>query len=296
MQKSYIYPHVEKKVCVRWGDVLEEWSRGRGEGFSADEHDRIHRGNNVFRGAREQIDLQHCVLKRNETCGDDGDEDARNLTLLEDATAVFVYLLPQGLRKVKPLLREAAVRRRRTQERWRREREQERQRHQQREWEWQQREQQQQEEYADLYLPLQQQSLHEMPHMGRISALTSDETLETLSPPPGRVLHLKDFSHVSDITSTDLLSAQTGSSVRTSGNSNNGMENIRKVVDAMERTAGKPEEEGPSSTMEDDSKMPSFRIVSYMFSVPGWTPTAVDRGSKGGCPLYLYENVHEEAE
>ena len=34
------------------------------------------------------------------------------LTLLDDATAVFVYLLPQGLKKVKLLLEEAAKRRR----------------------------------------------------------------------------------------------------------------------------------------------------------------------------------------
>ena len=35
-----------------------------------------------------------------------------NLTLLDDATAVFVYLLPQGLKKVKVLIEEAAKRRR----------------------------------------------------------------------------------------------------------------------------------------------------------------------------------------
>lgn len=34
------------------------------------------------------------------------------LTLLDDATAVFVYLLPQGLKKVKVLIEEAAKRRR----------------------------------------------------------------------------------------------------------------------------------------------------------------------------------------
>mmetsp|Transcript_15732 Transcript_15732/g.45350 ORF Transcript_15732/g.45350 Transcript_15732/m.45350 type:complete len:219 (+) Transcript_15732:53-709(+) len=37
------------------------------------------------------------------------------LALLDDATAVFVYLLPQGLKKVKLLLEEAAKRRRREQ-------------------------------------------------------------------------------------------------------------------------------------------------------------------------------------
>ena len=38
--------------------------------------------------------------------------DNSKLTLLDDATAVFVYLLPQGLKKVKLLLEEAAKRRR----------------------------------------------------------------------------------------------------------------------------------------------------------------------------------------
>ena len=36
--------------------------------------------------------------------------NTEQLTLLNDATAVFVYLLPDGLRKVKPLLIEAAIR------------------------------------------------------------------------------------------------------------------------------------------------------------------------------------------
>ena len=39
-------------------------------------------------------------------------ERINELTLLDDATAVFVYLLPQGLKKVKVLLEEAAKRRR----------------------------------------------------------------------------------------------------------------------------------------------------------------------------------------
>ena len=43
-----------------------------------------------------------------------------------------------------------------------------------------------------------------------------------------------------------------------------------------------------------EAAIPSFRVVSYMFSIPGWTPSIVDRSSKGGCPLYLYENIHEE--
>lgn len=62
-----------KRAYIRWDDVLNEKKRG-----------------NVS------------------TAG----ADAEQLTLLNDATAVFVYLLPDGLRKVKPLLVEAAKRRR----------------------------------------------------------------------------------------------------------------------------------------------------------------------------------------
>lgn len=32
----------------------------------------------------------------------------------------------------------------------------------------------------------------------------------------------------------------------------------------------------------------AFRVVSYMFSVPGWNPTKIDRTTKGECPVYLY--------
>jgi SAM-dependent methyltransferase len=34
-----------------------------------------------------------------------------------------------------------------------------------------------------------------------------------------------------------------------------------------------------------------FRIVSYMFRIPDWhdEPTSVDRETKGGCPIYLYD-------
>ena len=45
----------------------------------------------------------------------------------------------------------------------------------------------------------------------------------------------------------------------------------------------------------DVNTTPAFRVVSYMFSIPGWKPTKVDRSSKGGCPLYLYENIHEQS-
>ena len=157
---------VKKRLCIRWGCVFDEWN-------FPDLHGSID-------GKMEQQLAQH-------------------LSLLEDATAVFVYLLPEGLKKVKPLLQEAARRRR------------------------EQMEQQQEEE-------LLQQT------------------------------HRKDYSHVSDITDYDFLRTTQGS-----------------VAATEKRTLS----------------IPPVRVVSYMFSIPGWTPTKVDRSSKGGCPLYLYENVTE---
>jgi hypothetical protein len=32
-----------------------------------------------------------------------------------------------------------------------------------------------------------------------------------------------------------------------------------------------------------------FRVVTYMFHVPGWEPTEVNRNTKAGSPVYLYE-------
>jgi spermidine synthase len=35
----------------------------------------------------------------------------------------------------------------------------------------------------------------------------------------------------------------------------------------------------------------NFRILSYMFKIYEWEPTIVDKTSKGGCPIYLYEFI-----
>lgn len=37
-----------------------------------------------------------------------------------------------------------------------------------------------------------------------------------------------------------------------------------------------------------DQEGRAFRVVSYMFSIPPWKPTKVDRTTKGECPVYLY--------
>ena len=73
---------VKKRLCIRWGCVFDEWN--------FPDLQQQHGGS--IDGKMEQPLAQH-------------------LSLLEDATAVFVYLLPEGLKKVKPLLLEAARRR-----------------------------------------------------------------------------------------------------------------------------------------------------------------------------------------
>ena len=32
-----------------------------------------------------------------------------------------------------------------------------------------------------------------------------------------------------------------------------------------------------------------FRVVAYMFHIPGWEPTVVNRNTKAGSPVYLYD-------
>ena len=91
---------------------------------------------------------------------------------------------------------------------------------------------------------------------------------------PRQLVHKKGashVSHVSDITDCDFLRS-------------------RESLDMPKTLA---EEEGAGATAEDVlPEIPPFRVASYMFSVPGWTPTKVDRSGKGQCPVYLYENIH----
>ena len=64
----------------------------------------------------DRIEIRHGdVLAEMNTMGRPsiGEQSKNNFSLLDDATAVFVYLLPQGLKQVKILLEEAANRRRR---------------------------------------------------------------------------------------------------------------------------------------------------------------------------------------
>lgn len=54
-----------------------------------------------------------------------------------------------------------------------------------------------------------------------------------------------------------------------------GMVRVRPTLEAIVR-----------SRVEEKRR---FRIASYMFRITDWEPTHVNRETKGGCPIYLYD-------
>jgi len=260
--KSYVYPHVTaNRVCVRWGDVMDEW------------HARDDKGGygNSLHVIRPKL------MPPPSFCSMEGGEDASKLTLLDDATAVFVYLLPQGLRKVKPLLHEAATLRHGQRERQRGQRE----RHQ--------RERQCRHHPLD-HPPVQKQSsladdANDNVPFNEVEGGDSSSPC----PLPRQLVHRKGFSHVSDITDCDF---------RGGGSRELLDESLLEILehppigenDVGRRVGGENIGKGGI----DNGVIPPFRVGSYMFSIGGWTPSKIDRSSKGGCPIYLYENIHEE--
>ena len=246
IKESYIYPHIYNKVCIRWGDVLEEWNRDsndKGGGIGCEVQLKEKKGGN--------IENQLSWHESSESDGEGGG-DASKLTLLNDSTAVFVYLLPQGLKKVKPLLYEAAVRRKRQQD------------------EQLKVQQQQIQQQRKNVHPLQQTSFDKQSSSGTISQEFNSSSNDGY--PPKQLVHRKGYSHVSDITDYDFRMNS-------------------KTPDFSRDISGGGEDEESS---EKKRIVPNFRVVSYMFSIPGWTPTKTDKSSKGNCPLYLYENIHDQ--
>ena len=53
---------------------------------------------------------------------------------------------------------------------------------------------------------------------------------------------------------------------------------VRKIMEMLEALRNQREKEGRD-----------LRVLSYMFKIEAWEPTKVDRTSKAGCPIYLYE-------
>lgn len=100
LMASNLVENLIARVDIRLGDVMDELGQlevGTGRKFAtARDHD-----------AEEQLERNYAA--KTATCTDG--ETLSNLTLLDDATAIFLYLLPGGLRKIKPLLEEAMARR-----------------------------------------------------------------------------------------------------------------------------------------------------------------------------------------
>ena len=216
---------LSKRISVRCGDILDEW-------------------------------LKEFKIE--------GDKSVEQLTLLDDATAVFVYLSPEGLKKVKPLLLEAALRRRRNQQnnilelnrcdsvqQWR-----------------------------DILEKIHQQQPEPVDELELLNA--EDKTpLESISK-----CHQ---SRISDITVCD--SDWDGRSRLNSDCFDQGKEDdIHKAI------AGSPLSTNMLSNMSSLLKAspPLFRIVSYLHPIPGWRATRIDRSSCGNCPLYYYEDVDHQ--
>jgi len=42
-------------------------------------------------------------------------------------------------------------------------------------------------------------------------------------------------------------------------------------------------------TEEENQKKVRFRVVSYMFSIPGWVPTKIEKTIRTECSVYLYD-------
>jgi len=313
-------------VCIHWGDVMEEINRSR---HSNNNNNSPHSGRNDDNVVEDSGIANALHVSWHDGYGDDirertavndevshtspstttfttiNDEEnnwdcnVSDLTLLDDATAVFVYLLPKGLGKIKPILHAAAVIR-----------------HRQRELQIaRQSQQQQQQKSTQLFRQQQHKQLHPLHRSPQLRTLDEKEDISAMflsdvpsyedgemefCPLPQQRHRKRGDSHVSDITD-DTFCNFTRTSLEGIGpevlkilhedGSNGVMTEEPKLVSSIKKKM-----QIMKKTMIEESEMisPSFRVVSYMFQIPGWTPVTVDTSSKGQCPLYLYEDIHEE--
>jgi hypothetical protein len=320
-------------VCIHWGDVMEEINRSRHSNNNNSPHSGRN-GDNVVEDSGIANSLHVSWLDgygdniRERTAVNDevshtspstttfttiNDEEnnwdcnVSDLTVLDDATALFVYLLPKGLEKIKPILHAAAVIR-----------------HRQRELQIaRQSQQQQQQKSTQLFRQQQHKQLHPLHRSPQLRTLDEKEDISAIflsdvpsyedgemefCPLPQQRNRKRGDSHVSDITD-DTFCNFTRTSLEGIGpevlkilhedGSNGVMMEEPKLVSSTlseQRSSIKTKMQIMKKTMIEESEMiiPSFRVVSYMFQIPGWTPVTVDTSSKGQCPLYLYEDIHEE--
>ena len=131
------------------------------------------------------------------------------------------------------------------------------------------------------------------------NAYEDDQDGVEFCPLPPRQRRKRGDSHVSDITEDSFYRTRTSLERMGLGNINT-MEVLRILHEeesyglTVPRLVSSTPQPQTLPKKEKETIVPSFRVVSYMFSIPGWTPAVVDRSSKGQCPLYLYENIHDE--
>jgi hypothetical protein len=195
----------------------------------------------------------------------EGNKSTEQLTLLDDATAVFVYLSPDGLKKVKPLLAEAASRRRRTQ----------------REMEIRRTDSVQQ--WKDILGQI---------HKKQPEVVDELELLELEDKIPIDSISKGHQSRISDITTCESV-WEGRCRVNSDGFDH---KDEYKDEDTQKLFVGSPLTTNMQSTISSlltsVSLLPSpFRVVSYLHPIPGWRSTRIDRSSCGNCPLFYYEDV-----
>ena len=197
----------------------------------------------------------------------DGVKSIDHYTLLDDATAVFVYLSPEGLKKVKPILFEAALRRRRSQ--------------------------------RDLNSRKRSDSVQQWKDLLRQTHQQQPKVVDELELLEFERMPLDSVSkghqtRISDITNYDSDwdgQCRVNSSIYDNGKDNDSQKFIigSPLTTFMQSTI--------SSLRTNMSLYTSqFRVVTYMYPIPGWRCTGIDKTSSGNYPLYLYEDIDMETE
>lgn len=226
--ETFCDSNLADRVFIRCADILDEWIR--------------------------DIDV-------------DASKSAENLTLLDDATAVFVYLSTEGLKKIKPLLFEAALRRRRSQR--------------------------EMGEFKRCDSVQQWKDILGQIHKQQPEVVDELELLDIEDKLPIDSISKTHQSRISDITTCE--SVWDGRCQVNSDSFDHKEDDTQKLL------VGSPLTTNMQSTI---SSLPTsaslfaspFRVVSYMHPIPGWKATRIDRSSCGGCPLYYYEDIDMQDE
>lgn len=105
------------------------------------------------------------------------------------------------------------------------------------------------------------------------------DVMESLQPPPhqqkfvlleGRVKSLS----LMDATAVFVYLVPTG---------------LKLVKSLLESVAQTKHKQLQNNENESNKERIRFRVVSYMFSIPGWKPTKTERTPRTDCPIYYYD-------